>query len=432
MKASVWGSAIVVVFLAACGGRQGAATIPNVPAGDAEIRSSTSGAYAMLHDFRGSPHDGSTPNGYLIADGGNVYGTTSSGGRYCSRHGRGIGCGVVFSITPSGRYRVLHSFKGGSDGSNPVGGLVVLHGLLYGATSGGGSCTASIDGCGTIFSISSRGKERVLYSFKGRSDGAAPSGGLVAMNGVLYGVTEAGGIRGYCKHYSSEGCGTAFAVNTSGDEQVVYRFRGGPKDGSYPFGQLLALGGNLFGTTLFGGYFRHCGNGCGTIFDVTASGVERVLHHFDATSLGSQPDALIALNGRLYGATFNGGAVCGSYGETGCGTVFEATTAGTVRTIYRFKLVREGAGPQSLAAVNGVLYGTTNYGGNDCGASGAYAGVLFAIATSGTKQLIYRFPCGGGGGIVPSPGLLPRGNLLYGTTSLGGGTGSGTIFTFGI
>jgi uncharacterized repeat protein (TIGR03803 family) len=429
MKASILSSSVAAILLAGCAGSHAGSPLPDTLT-EVPAAGPLGSPYQALHIFQGSPRDGSAPDGELISLKGILYGATSTGGRGCSpREGSWVGCGTIFSITPSGEYHLLYSFKGHRDGANPVGGLVAMHGTLYGATSGGVSCNLP-GGCGTIFSVSPTGKERLLYSFKGGSDGAAPSGGLVAMNGTLYGVTSFGGVLRYCKGYESPGCGTVFAVTTSGNERVVYRFQGGRKDGSYPSGELLPLGGKLFGTTLFDGDLAHCGNGCGTIFDVTTSGVERVLHRFDLKSHGSQPNSLIALNDLLYGTTFNGGVACGPYGATGCGTVFEATTAGTVRTIYSFKSLSEGAGPQSVTAVNGVLYGTASYGGNVCGPSGFYSGALFAITTSGKKELTYRFPCSGG--IVPSPGLLALGNLLYGTASLGATHGAGTIFTFRI
>ncbi|MFY9663321.1 MAG: choice-of-anchor tandem repeat GloVer-containing protein [Candidatus Cybelea sp.] len=429
MKPSILSSSMAAILLASCAGSHSGSPLP-----DAQSYGSSAGslarAYQVLHIFQGPPHDGGAPDGDLISVNGTLYGTTSNGGKHCYDHGRSLGCGTVFSITPKGEFHVLYSFGGKpGDPSGPIGRLAETHGILYGTTVFGGSCKLYSGGCGTIFSISPSGEEHVLYSFKGGSDGVRPSGGLIAMNGTLYGLTQAGGIPGFCKGYDERGCGTVFAVTESGAERVVYRF-GGNHDGSYPSGELLADGGKLFGTTLFGGYFRHCGNGCGTIFNVTTSGIERVLHRFDIAAHGSQPEGLIAVKGLLYGTTFNGGVGCGPYGEAGCGTVFEASTAGAVRTIYTFKSIAEGAGPQSVTAVNGVLYGTDWYGGNLCGISGFYGGALFAITTSGKKVWSYAFPCSGG--IVPSPGLIALGNLLYGTTSAGAQYGDGTVFTFSI
>jgi uncharacterized repeat protein (TIGR03803 family) len=430
MKPSILGSSVAAILLAGCAGSHAGSLLPNGLMGGQEAGSLRS-PYQALHIFRGSPRDGGMPDGDLISVNGTLYGTTSVGGKHCYDRGRSLGCGTVFSITPNGEFHILYSFRGQPGAaSGPIGALVEMHGLLYGTTVFGGSCKFYGSNCGTIFSVSPRGKERLLYSFKGGSDGIRPSGGLIAMNGMLYGVTSAGGGSRYCKGYSAHGCGTVFAVTASGEERVVYRFPVGAKDGSYPSGQLLALGGKLFGTTLFGGYFRHCGNGCGTIFEVTASGVGKVLYRFDRRSQGSQPEGLIAVNGLLYGTTFNGGVACGPYGYGGCGTVFEATTAGALRTIYTFKSISEGAEPQSLTAENGILYGTSRFGGNLCGVSGFYGGALFAITTSGKKQWTYQFPCAGG--VIPSPGLLVLGDRLYGAASIGTRYGDGTIFTFSI
>lgn len=431
MSTATIGWSVVAMLLAGCAGSPLPNTPPNRPAADL-----LGSPYRALHIFAGPPRDGSAPNGQLISVNGTLYGTTSTGGRDCYHHGRSTGCGAVFAITTSGQYRLLYSFQGKRDGANPVGGLLPLDGLLYGVTSGGGAragfsgpCSPSSGGCGTIFSVSPSGEEHVLYSFRGGSDGTAPSGGLTSIDGTLYGVTSAGGVTRNCKGYDSLGCGTVFAVSSSGNERIVYRFPGG-RDGSFPSGELLALGGKLFGTTLDGGDFDDCGNGCGTIFDVTTSGVERVLHRFGARAHGSQPGGLIGLNGLLYGTTFNGGNVRGSCETGGCGTVFEATAAGSVQTIYSSKSISDGAGPQSLAAVNGLLYVTASYGGNVCGPSGSYGGAIFAITTSGKEHRIYRFPCSGG--VMPSPGLLALGDFLYGTTSLGATHGAGTIFTLRI
>jgi uncharacterized repeat protein (TIGR03803 family) len=69
-----------------------------------------------------------------------LYGTTSAGG---SSHD-----GTIFAVTPSGRETVVHTFRGGGDGTLPQAGLRDVNGKLYGTTAAGG---ASNDG--TIFSL---------------------------------------------------------------------------------------------------------------------------------------------------------------------------------------------------------------------------------------------------------------------------------------
>ena len=81
-----------------------------------------------------------------------------------------------------------------------------------------------------------------LYSFQGGPDGpdgVGPYGDLIAVNGIFYGTTFEGGVNAN---------GTVFAVNQSGAERVVYRFKGGT-DGESPLAGLIAIGNELYGTT---------------------------------------------------------------------------------------------------------------------------------------------------------------------------------------
>ncbi|HYL26908.1 MAG TPA: choice-of-anchor tandem repeat GloVer-containing protein, partial [Candidatus Nitrosotalea sp.] len=198
-----------------------------------------------------------------------------------------VGCGGSHSASPlpiqpmtqrqdpvhttGNGYKLLYSFQGGTDGEHPSGRLASLNGVLYGLTSIGGSGCPQYP-CGTVFSMTTSGTEAVLYSFQGGNDGANPTGGLLVVNGSLYGTTQNGGTTyGYC--YG--GCGTVFKVSTSGDEQVLYRFQGG-SDGYFPSGDLTALRGVLYGTTSNGGGSGCGGRGCGTVFRITTAGTEKV------------------------------------------------------------------------------------------------------------------------------------------------------------
>jgi uncharacterized repeat protein (TIGR03803 family) len=128
-------------------------------------------SYTVLHSFSGS--DGWQPWAGLIADGkGNLYGTTYGGGKAgCGAYA----CGVVFKLSPSGHYTVLHAFTGGGDGANPIGGLYAdSKGNLYGTTYYGG-----VSNVGTVFRLSPDGNYTVLHSFSG-GDGANPNASLIA------------------------------------------------------------------------------------------------------------------------------------------------------------------------------------------------------------------------------------------------------------
>jgi uncharacterized repeat protein (TIGR03803 family) len=307
------------------------------------------GAFDVMYSFQGAPKDGETPSEALVGVNGTLYGTTSSGGKH--------GDGTVFAITTPGKETILYSFKGGSaDGAAPSAPLINVSGTLYGATSYAGA-----HGKGVIFAITTSGTETVLYSFKGSSaDGSSPSGALLNVNGTLYGTTVSGGSRS-C---GGGGCGTIFSITTSGKEVVRYNFKGGKTDGQNPNGGLVNVNGTLYGTTNGGG--AHCSGGvaCGTVFSSTPSGEEIVLHNFKgADTDGQNPDAgLIYVNGKLYGTTTGGGRC--RLTSQGCGTVFATTVSGTETVLHNFGGA-DGFGPQSaLLDVKGELYGTTLYGGN--------------------------------------------------------------------
>ena len=110
---------------------------------------------AVIHSFHG--RDGAYPAGKLASVGGKLYGTTDVGGTGCPATLPALaGCGTVFSITPQGQFAVVYAFKGGSDGAEPVGGLININGELYGTTIAGGGTGCGGTGCGTVFKITPR------------------------------------------------------------------------------------------------------------------------------------------------------------------------------------------------------------------------------------------------------------------------------------
>ena len=129
---------------------------------------------------------------------GNLYGTTEYGGPgsgTCEGGDYPAGCGVVFKVDTAGKETVLYSFSGTPDGFYPLGTLVRdAKGRLYGTTLAGGAL-----GAGTVFRVSTTGKEKVIHSFQGgTNDGASPYAGLVRdAKGNFYGTTYAGGRSNY-------------------------------------------------------------------------------------------------------------------------------------------------------------------------------------------------------------------------------------------
>jgi uncharacterized repeat protein (TIGR03803 family) len=205
----------------------------------------------------------------LINVNGTLYGTTTEDGAKLG-HSH-LCCGTVFSVTTAGKEQVLYKFAGGpADGGSPVADLIDVNGTLYGTTAYGGSSGCESADCGTVFSVTTAGKEEVLHSFTGDSDGATPSAGLINVNGTLYGTTAYGGGSVFCN--GGIGCGTIFSVTTTGAEQVLHTFAGGSADGANPLADLIDGKGTLYGTTECGG--PKCGrtvglHGCGTVFAFT-------------------------------------------------------------------------------------------------------------------------------------------------------------------
>lgn len=295
----------------------------------------TAGIETVVHDFEG--YDGCASLASLIDVGGNLYGTTSQGGTGCDG-----GCGTVFEISASGGFSVIYNFKGGQDGQHPVAGLTYLDGILYGTTTNGGKYSE-----GTIFALQPSGGETVLHSFGGSDDGIEPSAALTAVNGELYGTTAEGGK-------GKRARGTVFMLTTSGSERVLHTFSKKGDCGG-PLASLISVGSTLYGTTEEGG-----ANNEGCVYSVTLSGrkkaTESVLYSFlpNGSGDGNEPTSdLLYLNGVLYGTTL--------YGGNGGGTVFQVTTSGLETVLYGFSSANS-----PIAGVtdsDGVLYGTTFFGG---------------------------------------------------------------------
>jgi len=363
-------------------------------------------SYKILYSFGAHPNDAIEPSTALTDANGLLYGTTAYGGLY--------NAGTVFKVSTTGKERVIHSFGSGGDGVRPEASLIEVNGTLYGTTQwgGAGSCrsTSGIKGCGTVYSITTRGQENVLYSFADTPDGAHPVAGLLDVDGTLYGTTANGG---------TSGLGTVFGVSTSGAETVLHSFAGGNHDGAYPVAALTKVHGILYGTTRDGGNRRSGG----TAFSITTSGSERLLYSFGKDNDAISPRAGLLAVKTLYGTSITGGQYVSG------GTVFAIDKHNKERVLHSFGFGDDGSQPAaSLIDMNDSLYGTTIGGGD------YRVGTVFGISTSGDEYVLHSFVGSDGDGKWPSASLIDVNGTLYGTTSEGGpyGTkythGFGTVF----
>jgi uncharacterized repeat protein (TIGR03803 family) len=377
--------------------------------------------FTVLYSFAGYPTDGAGPGaGLLMAPSGNLYGTTAFGGNvnltYCDQAGY-TGCGTVFKLDTNGVETVLHNFTG-PDGSNPLSNLIMDAKVnFYGTAWYGGNLQDCVGngaaGCGVVFKLSGE-KETVLHRFTGGADGAFPQAGLVMdASGALYGAAPAGG---------SAGNGVVFKM-VGKKETVLHSFTGG-KDGAEPVsGLLLDATGNLYGTDAYGGDIDcEYPSGCGVVFKLAGKHLS-VLYTFKGPPNGEEPIAGVIMDaeGNLYGTTDRGG--------DGAGTVFELSPSGKERVLHRFrvnyKVQHDGVKPDTTVVrdAQGNLYGTTEEGGP------IGAGVVYEITAAGKEKILHSF-CFGEclDGAYPNGLIMDAKGNLYGTASAGGTNGDGTIF----
>src|SRR5271155_6051625 len=212
------------------------------------------GGLTTLYSFAAAT--GYAPLGGLtLASDGDFYGTASSGGPntgQCSP-----GCGTIFKITSKGKYTTIHNFNGIPDGGAPLATMVQApDGTFYGTASALGNA----DSYGTVFTITPKGKYTVVHQFN-NTDGAYPFGGLIfGTDGNLYGTAAYGG--------KYPNYGTVFKITTSGKFKTLHNFDSKDGSYLYA-GLVQGTNGEFYGATYAGGSSTACPYGCGTVFSLS-------------------------------------------------------------------------------------------------------------------------------------------------------------------
>ena len=245
--------------------------------------------FTLIHQFSGP--DGVQPIGPLIpGKGGVFYGITTSGGPTGS-------LGVLFSLTSTGKFTVLHSFSG-TDGANPTTLRATPAGSLVGSTANGGPINRTYCpfGCGVVFSFDPASRQyAVLKTFDGVVE-SNPYIGSVGPDGTIYGNDN-----------------DLFSISPSGSYQVL-----GQSNSVIGFapnsGPTLASNGNLYGT-----YTQNNGNdNVGTIYSYVG-GVFSLAYVLGGSGSVPASQPIITPAGALIGTT-NYGGLCGN-----CGTIYQYT-----------------------------------------------------------------------------------------------------------
>jgi uncharacterized repeat protein (TIGR03803 family) len=381
--------------------------------------------YKVLHTF-GAGQDGSVPSGPLLIDGkGRLYGNTANGGTgKCSDYS----CGITFELLPEddGWWKevIIHEFTGGKDGAIPTGNIIAdPAGNLYSTLAG------DVPGQAAVFELSHGSvgwKISLLYQ-------PFVSPGLVLDHaGNLYGPLGPG-------KYSAGAIGGLSPGSHGWSYRQLYSFCHSSEclDGDEPYAPLIwDRSGNLYGTTLYGGNGppKCPGNlGCGVVFqmvrDEHGGWTYRILHRFASSpNDGQNPVGGLVMDasGDLYGTTEGGG-------PSGDGTVFKlAFVNGNWQktVLYAFPDCADGCIPGSTLVFDkkGNLYGAASGGNQGCGPD--TCGTIFKLTRQKNDKwsysVLHKFR--GPDGNFPWGVVIDGKGNIFGTTESGGTYNAGVAF----
>jgi uncharacterized repeat protein (TIGR03803 family) len=298
------------------------------------------------------------PSVLTLGTDGNLYGTAIPGSTGFTTGG------IVFQFNPTtNKLTTLHTFlgSGSSDGAFPYGPLALgTNGDFYGTTTSGGISGGS--GGGTFYSITTKGKIKILYSFNTFTDstsGSYPAAVTLGNNGNFYGVTFEGGTFAQ---------GTIFEITPAGKLTWLHNFNETTDNAGFPlFPLTLGSDGNLYSAATNN-------NGVQSLFEIATKAKKGVYTYTDlynfptpgsancnnGTPVGCLPTSTILQlpNGLFYGVTYEGGV-------ENEGTFYSLNTGLKPFVILQFPLGTEGTslgiygqgfvtGPATAVSFNGT------------------------------------------------------------------------------
>jgi len=387
---------------------------------------------AYTFDCNGNPSrgigpcpDGGSPVSLIQGSDGNFYGVA----RVSSYQSGGLPAkgGTIFSLTPAGKFTLLHTFVQGTgknfaNGEGPVSLMEGPDGNLYGITASGGhgyDNPSGFLGYGLVFRIGKTGSDfQVIHQFCSVTpycnDGADPAGGLVVgADGNIYGATSEGGTGSGC---AEPACGTIFRVTpSSGAYQVVFSFSA--STGSYPTGLTVAPDGSFYGLASEGAVLFHYTPATAALQSMALTFPTPAGCSGFACFATGLPGASLAFgpNGNLYGLY--------TVYDTGGSGLFEVQPdGGNLRLFPEYDTTLSGGNPVGLlAASDGNLWVTDS---GFPGGSGSYGGIV-TLSPSDGSAIQTLTPFGGAAGSYPADLIQTKDGMLWGVAAGGLATGSG-------
>ena len=385
--------------------------------------SASAQTFSVIHTFTGGS-DGAQPYASVTLGGpGTLYGTAYAGGL----SGCSGGCGVAFKMTQYNGawvFAPLHAFTS-SSGSNPVAPVAFGPGnLLYGTAAAGGTGSCAT-GCGVVFTLQpppTGCRTALCYWTYNPIYEFASLSQFDPLGNLAF--DHAGHV--YGSTYQGAGCGTIFQLTRSGlswTETMVYQFRNCADGIHGPTGVTIDASDNLYLVSEETSYSQF-----GSVYEATPSGsgwTVNPIYNFQYND-GFYPEGVpvIDAQGNLYGTTSSGGT-------GGGGTVFALSPNGSgwnfvlIDTLVGLGL--QYGGPWGNLAFDsaGNLYGTTlQNGSHNCGS-------VFKLTRSGQQWIysdLYDFTCGNDGAYPYAGPTIDSSGNVYGTTTAGGSFGQGVVW----